>query len=171
MSQFVSTTIIELAIVVYIVVRQFQERPVTPISLLIVPLLIAIETFSSVQKELLQPPISATILIVLMALGLLAGGLLGIYRGKLATIRFNPTWKRLTVKASATNIILYLLVLVLRIAVEILLYLHVDTHSIALALSVSFLTTLFLTNIVVEKVVWYIRTQHYCTTHTKPLSI
>lgn len=156
-----SSQLLGLVIAVYIVVRQFMERPVTPASLLISPALITLYTCFSIAEEWAKSPVSTAWLLMMMAAGLLAGGLLGVYRGNLATIRYNPDWRRVTVKASAVNIVLYLLVLAVRIAAEILLSLHLNERSALLALTMAFLTTLFLANIVLEKINWYLRARNY----------
>ncbi len=153
------TLLIIVAIVVYMVIRQFQERALTPMSLLLFPLLVIYYTYIDIISELAKSPISNALLIVIMIVGLLLGGLLGIYRGNQTLMRFDKVSQRVMAKACTINIVLYLATFVIRIAAGVMLYMHLNSTSVILALLLALLTTFFLGNIVMEKIVLYLRSR------------
>jgi hypothetical protein len=155
------TLVIVLVVVVYMIVRQFQEQTIRPRSLLILPLLITYYTYTSIVEQLTTPLVNASLLIVMLVVGLFAGGLLGTFRGRQARMRFDATTGLVKSKASSLNIVLYLITLVVRIAAETLLALHMNHDSVLLALTIAFLTTLFLGNVLAEKTTLYLRAQRF----------
>jgi hypothetical protein len=163
MSSSIITLIIIVAVVIYMIVRQFQEQTIKPRSLLILPLLITYYTYTSIVEQLTTPLVNASMLIVAMIVGLCAGGLLGTFRGRLARMRFDVATGLVKSKASTLNIVLYLLILVVRIGADTLLALHMNHASVLLALTIAFLTTLFLGNILAEKATLYLRSQRFQT--------
>jgi hypothetical protein len=159
----ITTLIIVLVVVVYMIVRQFQEQTIKPRSLLILPLLITYYTYTSIVTQITHPLVDVSILLVMMVIGLCAGGLLGVFRSSRARMRYDVRTQQVKSKASTINIVLYLLTLAVRIAAETMLALHLNRHSVPLALGIAFLTTLFLGNILAEKATLYVRSQRLTT--------
>ncbi len=163
MSSNIITLVLVVAVVIYMIVRQFQEQTIKPRSLLILPLLITYYTYTSIVEELTNPLVNTSILIAIMVVGLCAGGLLGAFRGSQTRMRFDVTTGLVKSKASTLNIVLYLVTLVIRIVAETMLYLHMNHSSVLLALTIALLTTLFLGNILAEKATLYLRSQRFQT--------
>ncbi|HLG78165.1 MAG TPA: hypothetical protein VKX46_17245 [Ktedonobacteraceae bacterium] len=145
------TIIIIIAVVLYMIVRQFQEQPVMTWKNWILPTLVVVYTYTNVTAQLAKPIIDPAYLLATVALGLLAGLLIGFYRGSMARLRVDYATGTILAKANALSLILWILLLALRIGAGALFYSGMEDHFALLALFGAFTSTLFVGNIVAEK--------------------
>jgi xanthine/uracil permease len=151
------TIVIVLAVLFFIVARQFQEQTLSPRNLLLAPIVFTIYTYTTVTDLFKQPLASMQILVGLMVIGAICGSALGWYRGGLTRMRYDQQSGKTLVKARPLNIILYLIVLLARIAVATMENLKFAHTSVLLALVAAFLATFFIFNIYLEKLHLYLR--------------
>jgi hypothetical protein len=156
-----TTGVIILAVVIYMISNQFRERPIKPATLLITPVLITYYTYTNVMTELTKPIIDPTWLIGALLAGLLAGLALGYFRGTLAHMRLDAASGKIYARSSTLSLILWCLLLVLKIGAAFLTYSPLGKTILSIALLISILHTLFLGNIVAEKVCLYLRANRY----------
>ncbi|HZR41828.1 MAG TPA: hypothetical protein VFB12_17030 [Ktedonobacteraceae bacterium] len=159
MSPMIFTLIIILGILIYMVVRQFQERSVQPKMLIILPAILAYYTYTNIVSELAKPMVDPSFLMVCMAVGAILGGLLGWYRGGLVRLRLDPASGLVYSKASTMNIVIWMAVLVIKIATAVALYAGLSHTSQWIALATAVVSTLFLANIIGGNVRLYLRSQ------------
>lgn len=145
------TILIIIAVVLYMIVRQFQEQPVMNWKNWILPAVVVVYTYTNVTEQLAKPIIDPAYLIAAVALGLLAGLLIGLYRGSMARLRVDYATGTILAKASALSLILWILLLAVRIGSGVLFYSGLENHVVLLALFGAFASTLFVGNIVAEK--------------------
>jgi len=156
-----TTGVLILAVVIYMITNQFRERPIKPATLIILPVLITYYTYTNVAAELAKPVIDPTWLVGMLAIGLLAGLVLGYFRGTLAHMRQDVASGRIYTKASKLSLILWSLIFVLKVGAAFLAYSPLGKTALPLILFASLSHTLFLGNIVAEKVCLYLRANHY----------
>jgi uncharacterized membrane protein len=156
-----TTGVLILAVVIYMISNQFRERPIKPATLIITPVLITYYTYTNVVTELTKPVIDPAWLIGALAVGLLAGLVLGFFRGNLAHLRLDAVSGKVYAKSSTLSLILWCLLLVLKIGAAFLTYSPLGKTALPMLLLISILHTLFLGNIVAEKVCLYLRANRY----------
>jgi Protein of unknown function (DUF1453) len=156
-SSTITTTLLILAVAVYMIARQFMKRPIRGKSLLIIPALIAYYTYTNVVSELTQPLVDTTVLVVLMLVGLALGGGIGLLRGRLAHVWFDARTNTIYAKASTINIFIWLVTLVLKVATGMMLYFNMNHSSVADAALIAIGTTLFLGSVLAEAAILYLR--------------
>jgi hypothetical protein len=157
LSSTMTTTLLILAVAVYMIARQFMKRPITGKSLLILPALITYYTYTNIVGELAQPLVNETVLVVLMLLGLGIGGVIGVVRGRLARVWFDARTNTTYAKGSTITIVIWLVTLVFKVATGLMLYFNMDHASVADAALVAIGTTLFLGNVLAEAAMLYLR--------------
>ncbi|HTI13718.1 MAG TPA: hypothetical protein VL461_03980 [Dictyobacter sp.] len=160
-SSTMMTVVIVIAVLVYFVVRQFQEQVLSARTLLLQPVLFTIYSFETLSDQFTHPLVSVDILIALMVIGVVTGSALGWYRAGLTRMRYDQESGKIKVKARGLNIVLYLLVLIARFGVEIMVGMKLNHTNMVVALLAAFLATFFLFNIYLEKLRLYQRSSQY----------
>ena len=153
------TLIIILGVLSYMVVRQFQEQPVRPRMLVLLPAILTYYTYTNIVSELAKPMVDPAFLIACMAVGVILGGLLGWYRGGLVHLRLDRASGLVYSKASTINIVIWMAVLLIKIATAFALYTGLSHTSLWIALVTAVVSTLFLANIIGGNVRLYQRSQ------------
>ena len=153
--------IIIIAVVIYMIVRQFQERAVQFPGIFILPALLTYYTCTSIATELTQHMIDPTWLMIALIVGLLPGLALGFFRGNLAHLRLDMTTSAVYAKASTLSLIIWSILLVCKIVAAMLSYMPVGQTLLPLVLLLSVMHTLFLGNILAEKYCLYQRAARY----------
>jgi hypothetical protein len=159
MSPMIFTLSIVFAVLIYMVVRQFQERPVQPKMLVLLPAILTYYTYTNIVSELTKSMVDPAFLVVCMAVGVILGGLLGWYRGGLVRLRLDRVSGLVYSKASTMNIVIWMAVLVIKIATAAALYAGLSHTSLWIALATAMVSTLFLANIIGGNVRLYLRSQ------------
>ncbi|QBD78125.1 DUF1453 family protein [Ktedonosporobacter rubrisoli] len=146
------TLLIIVVVVIYMIVRQFQEQRITLVSLIILPVLVAYYTFMRATVELSIQIISPSFIMAAMLLGLAVGLPLGLYRGTLPALRKDPETGRILAKRNTLSICIWFLVFLVRVFTVVASYASLTRTSPLIALIAAIMNTLFLGNIVGERV-------------------
>lgn len=165
------TGIIVLAIVIYMIVRQFQERQVTFSGIIIIPAVWAYLTGVNIVVELTKHAIDPTLLIGALIIGLLPGLVLGFYRGNMALLRLDTTADKVYARTTTLSLIIWCILLVVRIGAAVLAYAPVGQTLLPLVLLITVLHALFLGNIIGEKYRLYQRSLHYRQGIQQPMPV
>ncbi len=152
------------AIFVYIVVRQFQERPVQLQSLLLFSGLILYVSYMNISEEITHMVIVPAIFYALLVVGLVLGLLLGWYRGGLARLRLDVRSGSVLAKATAFSLLVWLCLLIMKVATGFITYTAWGHASLFIVLLTTVTSTLFLGNVVAEKSRLLVRASHLHTT-------
>jgi hypothetical protein len=166
-----SIGIIILAVVVYMIVRQFQERAIKFPGIFIIPALLTYYTCTIIETELTQHIIDPTWLLAALVVGLIPGLALGFFRGNLAHLRLDEPTGTVYAKASTLSQIIWSVLLVVRIGSGVLAYIPMGRALLPLVLLLSVMHTLFLGNIIAEKYCLYLRSTRYRQDVQQPLSM
>lgn len=145
------TYIIIIAVVLYIIVRQFMEQPVQPLMLLGLPALVAYVSYITFQKNLVEALLNPSLLIAALVIGLLPGLCLGLFRGKLVRMRRNNATGITYVKPTPLSITIWIALLVLRIAAIAVTYAGLGGTLAPVILATTAMSALFLGSVVAEK--------------------
>ncbi|GHO93943.1 hypothetical protein KSF_039910 [Reticulibacter mediterranei] len=156
-----TTGVLIFAVVIYMISNQFRERPIKPTTLIITPALITYYTYTNILAEFAKSVVDPTWLIGALVVGLLLGLGLGFFRGNLAHLRLDVASGKVYARASTLSLILWCLLLVLKIGAAYLTYSPLGKTVLPILLLISILHTLFLGNIVAEKVCLYLRANRY----------
>ena len=143
--------LIYAVIFVYIIVRQFQERPVQLSSLLLFSGLVLYVSYLNISKEITQMLLASVVLYALLAFGLVLGLLLGWYRGGLARLRLDARTGNVLAKATTFSLMVWLLLLIVKVATGVITYTVLGHASLFVVLLTTITSTLFLGNVVAEK--------------------
>jgi uncharacterized membrane protein len=160
-STTLTTGVLILAVVIYMITNQFRERPIKPATLIITPALITYYTYTNILAEFAKQVVDPAWLIGALMVGLVPGLVLGFFRGNLAHMRLDAASGKVYARASMLSLILWCLLLVLKIGAAFLTYSPLGKTVLPLILLISILHTLFLGNIVAEKVCLYLRANRY----------
>ena len=171
MSSSIFIGIVILAVVIYMIVRQFQERAVRFPGIFIIPALLTYYTCTTIESELAQHTIEPIWLFSALFVGLLPGLALGFFRGNLAHLRLDVNTGAVYAKASALSLIIWCIVLVVRIGAAVLAYTPTGQTLLPLVLLLSVMHTLFLGNIIAEKYCLYLRSTRYRQGIQQPVSV
>src|SRR4051794_24387017 len=109
------TGIVILAVVIFMIVRQFQERAVQFPGIFILPALITYYTYIAIQAEFTKHVLDPAWLIAALLVGLISGLALGFFRGNLAHLRSDAATGKIYAKASTLSLVIWSILLVLRI--------------------------------------------------------
>jgi uncharacterized membrane protein len=156
-----TTGVLILAAVIYMITNQFRERPIKPATLIITPALITYYTYTNIMEEFAKQVVDPAWLIGALVIGLVLGLALGFFRGNLAHLRLDAASGKVYARASTLSLILWCLLLVLKIGAAFLTYSPLGKTILPIILLISILHTLFLGNIVAEKACLYLRANRY----------
>jgi hypothetical protein len=171
MSSSFTIGIIILAVVIYMIVRQFQERAIKFPAIFIIPALLTYYTCITIETEVTKHIIDPTWLFGALIVGLLPGLTLGFFRGNLAHLRLDASTGTVYAKASTLSQIIWCILLAVRIAAAVLSYTPVGQTLLPLVLLLSVMHTLFLGNIIAEKYCLYLRSNRYGRGVQQPVSM
>ena len=143
--------ILIIGVVLYIIVSQFMEQPVKPLMLLGLPALVAYFSYITFEKNLAEAFVNPSFLIAALAIGLLPGLCLGVFRGKLVRMRRNEATGTIYVKPTSLSIAIWITLLVLRIAAIAVTYASLGSGLVPVVLAITAMSALFLGSIVAEK--------------------
>ena len=163
--------IIILAVVIYMLVRQFQERAVQFPGIFVIPGLLTYYTYTNVEVEFTKHVIDPAWLIAALVIGLLPGLTLGFFRGTLAHMRLDTATGRVYAKASTLSLTIWCILLVVKIGAAMLTYSPLGQTLLPLVLLISILHTLFLGNIIAEKYCLYQRAARYGQRAQQPMQV
>ncbi len=166
-----TTGIIILAVVIYMVVRQFQERAIKFPAIFIIPALLTYYTCTIIESELARHTIDPIWLFSGLFVGLLPGLALGFFRGNLAHLRLDTSTNTVYAKASTLSLIIWFVVLVVRIGAAALAYTPAGQTLFPVVLLLSAMHTLFLGNITAEKYCLYLRSSRYKQNLQQPMPV
>ena len=155
------TILLVLGLVIYMIVRQFQEQAVRFPALLVIPAVLVYYTYTNVVAELTHPLISPLLIVAGLVVGLILGGVIGWYRGGLARLRLDSATAMVFAKASALSMVVWCVFFVLKIATSVGFYMGLAQTSALFALVMAVVTTLFLGNVLAEKARLYQRSTRY----------
>src|SRR5579859_710789 len=150
------TILLVLGLVIYMIVRQFQEQAVRFPALLVIPAVLVYYTYTNVVAELTHLLIVAGLVV-----GLILGGVIGWYRGGLARLRLDSATAMVFAKASVLSMVVWCVFFVLKIATSVGFYMGLAQTSVLFALVMAVVTTLFLGNVLAEKARLYQRSTRY----------
>ncbi|GCE21210.1 hypothetical protein [Dictyobacter kobayashii] len=158
MSSYIMLVLVA-GIVIYMVVRQFREQAITRSWFLVLPILIAYYTYTNIASELNRPQADMVTLVVCLVLGLGAGAGIGSLRGLFARLRFDRQTQNTYAKMSLFSGLIWLSVLAIRIVAIVSYYQNWDQHALFWALFTAVGTTLFMGNLLGERLTVYLRMQ------------
>jgi hypothetical protein len=140
--------LVALALIVYMVVRQFRERQISFPSIFILPALLAYFSYTTIAADLAKNIVLPMAFIAALLVGAIAGLLLGYIRGSLARIRFDAQTGQIFAKGTTLSLVIWGILLIAKIAMGVLTY--AGHPSAPLMLCSAFVSTFFLGNIVAE---------------------
>ncbi|WP_193726514.1 CcdC protein domain-containing protein [Paenibacillus guangzhouensis] len=108
-----NTLSIYLIVVVVILLSIGKEKAIQPSRMWITPALFAWLVYSSLSQTTNLTPLSFVLYIICLAVGL---GI-GVWRGSLDKVRYNPSTGKITSQSSIGGVIVFLAVMLLRLAV------------------------------------------------------
>jgi hypothetical protein len=143
------------ALSIYIIVRQFTEQQVTPISLLLLPLVSAYASYLDLQPAFMR--FAPLPLIGGLAVGVLVGVAIGIFRGRNTRVRLESSSGIVYSKPQLPSSIMWLVLLIVRIGVIILTFSPLG-HMLLVGIVIAFGGTVFLLSVSTQK--WMVFTQY-----------
>lgn len=153
------------AVFLYLIVRQFTEQRVTPLSLLLLPLLSAYASYRD-----LQPAITRFALLPLvggLALGVLVGLATGVLRGRYTRVRLESASGIVYSKPQLPSSLTWLVLLVVRIGVIALTYSPLG-HALLSGVIIAFGGTTFLLSISTQKLMVFWQYHRYRRQRPQP---
>lgn len=156
-----NTTIIYLLLLVvfiYLIVRQFTEQRVTPISLLLLPLLSAYASYTDLRPAFTRfPPLP---LVVGLVLGVLVGLATGVLRGRYTRVRLENASGTVYSKPQLPSSLTWLVLFIVRIGVLALAYSPLG-HDLLIGVLIAFGGTTFLFSVSTQKVMVFLQYNRY----------
>lgn len=152
--------LVVVALVVYLIVRQFTEQVVTWRTLLLLPALAVYGSYTEIQPDLSH--YAPALLVASLAVGVLPGLLTGIYRGKRTRVRLDSTNGNVYSKPELASSLTWLGLLLVHIAAIALSY-TILAHSLAGYLLTAFVGSLLLFSIATQKFIVYQQYNRYQT--------
>ena len=147
--------LVALVLFAYLIVRQFTKQRVTPINLLLLPLLSAYASYTEL------PPVFARFALLPLLAGLMIGALAGlatgILRGKYTSVFLDSSTGQAYSKPQLASSLTWLALLLAHIAVIALDYSPV-AHMLIIGVLLAFASTLFLVSIATQK--WMVFLQY-----------
>lgn len=171
MSSSLTIGVIILAVVIYMVVRQFQERAVKFPAIFIIPALLTYYTCTVITTELAHHTVDPIWLFSALLIGMLVGLALGFFRGNLAHLRLDMPTNTIYAKASSLSLVIWFVVLLVKIGAAALSYTPAGQTLLPLVLLLSIMHTLFLGNIIAEKYCLYLRSSRYRQNIQQPMPV
>ncbi|GCE29344.1 hypothetical protein KDA_48280 [Dictyobacter alpinus] len=157
MSTSLLTVLVTSAILIYLIIRQFQERAVQPALLLLLPALALYITYVHLVSAFSQPVTSMALLLATLGIGLLLGCLVGFYRAGVARIRIDRATGDVLAKASRAGILIWVILLVAKLTTSVMIYAQLLHASAPLSLVVALVSMLFLGNVLAGNLTLYLR--------------
>lgn len=143
-----------LVVSVYIVIRQFVEQRVTPVTLLLLPLLSVYASYIDLRLAFTRfPPLP---LLGGLAFGIIVGLLTGIFRGRHTRVRLDNTSGTVYSKPQIPSSIMWLALLLVRIGVLVLTYSSLNDN-LLVGVIIAFGGTVFLFSITTQKFIVFTR--------------
>lgn len=157
--------LVALAVIVFMVVRQFRERQIVFPSIFILPAVLAYYSYTTIIADLAKNIVIPMMFIAALLVGAIAGLLLGYIRGSLARIRLDTRTGQVFAKGTVFSLIIWGVLLIAKIAMGVLTY---SGHpSALLMLASAFVSTFFLGNIFAEAACLLLRSARY---QSQPIS-